>query len=219
MQSRTRTFMIIDVACLMLALGGGAAAQVRRDDAVADSITRNPARVEAALFGPDGYFLISGGVVLHGAAKFVLEQDGRDTPVAASMIVPVTTPDGGMALRYGGAQYAVGMPAGLPCPLGNFTRRDGLIAYTVVKFMNDESPRALIRAGVVRRRIAREFDGTSFEPLLHAADFADTAPLPDGTGQSIAASINAANDVGAFVLNAAVTSDSPVGSSSTPICR
>ena len=208
---------VVQTACLaelviyaVLALTTGAAAQVRRDDAADSTISHDTRRIEAALFGPDGYYLLAGGVVLHGTARFAIEAAGHDEAVAASAVTPVAEPGGRMALQSGGVLYQLGTPAGLACPLGRFIERDGLIAYTVVKYMNEDSPRALIRAGVVHRRLAQEFDGTAFEKLLRAADFAATQPLTDGG--TIAASLNAQNGVGAFVLRAADVSNSRVGS-------
>jgi hypothetical protein len=205
---RSRTAV---AACVAL-VASGACAQVRRENAVEGTITRDTRRVEAALFGPDGYFLVAGGVTLHGNARFLLEQDGKTSIVPASAVTPVVEPGGLVALQAEGARYQLGMPAGLACPLGRFVERDGLIAYTVVKFMNENSPRALMRAGVVRRKLAREFDGTKFETLLKAADFAATEPLPDGIGGQIAADINAQNGVGAMMLKAAYVEDEKPGS-------
>jgi hypothetical protein len=78
--------------------------------------------------------------------------------------------------------------------------------------MIDSSPRALQRAGLARHRIAREFDGTGFEKLLHAADFAATKALPDDTGRSIASSINDQNQTATVVLRASDTLDQKIGS-------
>lgn len=193
-------------------LTGQANAQVRREPAVADTITTNPARIDNALFGPNGYFLIAGGVVPHGGALFAREGGGIAETISANAITPVAKPGGGMALQFGGRDYAVGAPPGLVCPLARFVQRDGLIAYTVVHYMNEASPQAIIRAGLARRRVAKEFDGTPFEPLLRAADFAATTPLPDGKAHAIAAAINESNGIGAFVLRASVESEKPVGS-------
>jgi hypothetical protein len=200
------------LAGVCLGLGGGASAQVRRQAPGQDGISRDTSQIDQALFGPDGYFLLAGGVVLRGSARFLVEQDGRDRPVGDTAVVPVAAPGGGMALHVAGSTYRVGMPPGLACPLGRFVRRDGLIAYTVLRYMNDESPRALQQAGLVRHRLAREFDGTGFETLLRAADFGATEPLPAGEGQAIASAINESNGIGAFVLTAAAEDDRMIGS-------
>jgi hypothetical protein len=199
-------------ACLIGATIGSAPAQVRRATAVNDTISGDTRRVEAALFGRDGYFLVAGGVTLHGNARFLLEQDGKTSAVPASAVTPIAEPGGAVALQAGTTRYQLAMPAGLACPLGRFVERDGLIAYTIVKYMNEASPHALLRAGVVHRRLAREFDSTPFEKLLRAADFAATEALPGGTGASIAADLNAQNGVGALVLQASYVTDEKAGS-------
>jgi hypothetical protein len=204
--------MLATASNCLLAFVQDASAQVRREPVVTSTISRNTASVENALFGPDGYFLIAGGVVLHGQADFILEQNGQDSPIAASTVTPVAEPNGKIALQSGGKLYQLAMPAGLACPLARFTQRDGLIAYTILKFMTDSSPRALQRAGLVRHRLAKEFDGTGFEKLLHAADFAATEALPDGTGRALASAINDQNGIGAFVLTASDTGDRKIGS-------
>ena len=205
-------WLAADAGCLMLALSAGATAQVRREPDIATTLSQDSSTLGATLFARDGDFLIAGGVVLHGSAAFTLEQDGRALPVRASDVTPLAEPDGRMALHYRGAAYPVGMPAGLACPLGHFVERNGLIAYTVVHFMDDDSPRSLLRAGVVRHRLAREFDGTRFENLLRAADFAAAENLPGTLGSSIAASINADNGIGAYLLTASYGGNDNVGS-------
>jgi hypothetical protein len=201
--SHALSWLAIDVACLTLGLAGTALAQVRLEPSVAETVSRDTNQLRSALFGPDGYFLLAGGVVLHGSAHFMVEQGGQDQPVPALSVTPVAEPGGRMALQANGRLYQVGVPAGLACPLGRFVERDGLIAYTVMRYMTPDSPRALQRAGLVRHRLAREFDGTPWETLLRAADFAETTKLPNGEGAAIAASINASNGSDAFVLRTA----------------
>ncbi len=213
MTPRTRlAWLAADAGCLMLALSAGASAQVRREPNIAATLSQDSSTLGSTLFARDGDFLIAGGVVLHGSAAFRLEQDGSENPVPASDVVPVAEADGRMALRYHGVTYPVGMPAGLACPLGRFVARHGLIAYTVVHFMDDDSPRSLMRAGVVRHRLAREFDGTRFEGLLRAADFAAAEKLPGNLGSSIAASVNSDNGIGAYLLTASYGGNDNVGS-------
>jgi hypothetical protein len=63
-----------------------------------------------------------------------------------------------------------------------------------------------------RHRIAREFDGTVFEPLLHAADFAATVPLAPDVAQALTGGLNEANGLAGFVIDAADQTDRPIGS-------
>jgi len=205
--------LVAPVAALAatLAMPTTGAAQVRMEPDAASLVA--PASPElAALFRRNGYFLIAGGVVPGGSASFFLEQNGTDQPVAASAVQPVAMADGSMALRSGGATYQVGMPSGLACPLGEFVARDGLIAYTVPKYVNPDSPANMVRAGLVRHRVAREFDGTPFVPLLKAADFGDTQPLPPTVTQQISDSINKAHGIGRLVLDASMDLDTMIGS-------
>ena len=205
-------WVAIDAACLTLALAAGAAGQVRREPEVAATVSPDTSQFGASLFARDGDFLIAGGVVLHGNANFSLEENGQRVRVAADDVTPIAEPDGRVALGYHGGVYQMGMPAGLACPLGRFVARQGSIAYTVVHYMDDDSPRSLLRAGLVRHKLAREFAGTRFEPLLRAADFAATEKLPDGMGASIAATINGGNGIGAFLVNTSFGDDEGVGS-------
>ena len=205
--------LVAPVAALAatLTLPPTAAAQVRTESDA--SLLVAPASPElAALFRRNGYFLIAGGVVPGGSARFFLEQNGTDQPVAAGAVQPVAMSDGSMALRSGGATYQVGMPSGIACPLGQFVARDGLIAFTVPKYFTQDSPANMARAGLVRRRVAREFDGTPFVPLLKAADFGDTQPLPPAVTQRISDAINTAHGIGRLVLDASVDLDTMIGS-------
>ena len=205
--------LIAPVAALAatLAVPSNASAQVRTESDAGALIA--PASPElAALFRRNGYFLIAGGVVPGGSARFFLEQNGTDQPIAASAVQPVAMADGSMALRSGGATYQVGMPQGLACPLGQFVARDGLIAFTVPKYIDQNSPANMVRAGLVRRRVAREFDGTPFVPLLKAADFGDTQPLPHAVTERISDAINTAHGIGPLVLDASMDLDTLIGS-------
>jgi hypothetical protein len=205
-------WVAIHAACLTFALATGAAGQVRGEPEIAATISPDSSQFGSNLFARDGDFLIAGGVVLHGNAIFMLEENGRRVRVAAGEVMPIAEPGGRMALGYQRAVYQMGMPAGLACPLGRFVARQGTIAYTIVHYMDDESPRSLMRAGLVRHRLAREFAGTRFEPLLRAADLATTEKLPDDMGASIAASINAKNGIGALLINTSFADDQGVGS-------
>lgn len=207
----TNTAATLVLACGAIVLAPAATAQVRVEPAVA-AIQPGVTPMATGLFGRGGAFLIAGGVVLHGNARFLVEQNGHDQAVPATDVTLVSQPGGSAGLRYGGQVYTLQMPQGLACPLAEFTQRGGLIAYTVPKIVDPNSIHLLRAAGVVRHRIAREFDGSGFEPLLRAADFAESEPLPQGVGSSIAASINATNGIGAFLASAAVGLDNPVGS-------
>ena len=113
-------------------------------------------------------------------------------------------------LRYAGVTYPVRMPAGLTCPLARFVARDGLIAYTVPRFLDEDGRRELMNLGIVRHRIAHEFDGTPFEPLLRAADFAQTRPVPPAIAQPLIAALNAINGVNSLIVLA--SDEDPIGS-------
>src|SRR5271168_2414060 len=81
-----------------LAMPPTAAAQVRiESDAGAMIVPATPEL--AALFRRNGYFLIAGGVVPGGSARFFLEQNGTDRPIAGAAVQPVAMADGSMALR------------------------------------------------------------------------------------------------------------------------
>jgi hypothetical protein len=199
-------------AVAAFALTGFAQAQVRVEPQPSAFINAANAHGAAMLFGRSGAFMIAGGVVLGGTATFALEHDGTDLAVAAGLIHPLANADGSVSLTYAGQSYAVQMPAGLACPLGQFVARDGMIAYTIPKFMDADSRRAMMRAGLKHHRVAQEFDGTPFEPLLHAADFAETAPLPRGISQALTSGMNTANGLDGFVIQAADGTSVPIGS-------
>jgi hypothetical protein len=156
--------------------------------------------------------MIAGGVVLGGTASFYLERDGTDQPIDPAAVQQVAIADGSVSLVYGGVSYRVGMPAGLACPLARFVARNGIIAYTMPKFLDPASRQEMIRAGLKHHRIAREFDGTVFEPLLHEADFAQTTPLSPAMARMLTSGLNAANGLSGFVINAADTTEKPFGS-------
>jgi hypothetical protein len=188
-----------------------AAAQVRTEPSAASLV--NPANAEAGpLFERSGLFMIAGGVIPSGSTTFLLEQNGTQTPVAAAAVTLVAQPDGSTALQTGGHTYHVAMPAGLGCPLGEFTARDGEIAYTVPKYVDPDSRIAMIHAGLVNRSVAREFADTPFVPLLKAADTGAAEPLPPAIEQRIVASINGANEVSNLVLQASDDVNSMIGS-------
>lgn len=189
-----------------------ACAQVRVEPNLADFVDPATGPMAQALFGRSGYFMIAGGVVLGGSATFLFEHGGADQAIDEKTVQPVANPDGTVSLSYAGTTYRVDMPAGLACPLGRFVERDGIIAYTIPKFMDDESRRAMLRAGLRRHRVAREFDGTEFETLLHAADFAATTPLPDEMARTLTASMNTLNGLEGSVIDAALTNEKPIGS-------
>jgi hypothetical protein len=200
------------LAAATVLAAGAAQAQVR----VAPDTTSflDPANPSAArlLFGRHGYFMIAGGVVLGGSADFFIERNGTDTPVPAQSVALAAAPDGSVRLRYGAASYAVGMPAALACPLARFVARDGVVAYTVPKFMDTDSRHALMRLHIKHHTVAEEFDGTGLEPLLRAADFAATVPLSPPLARDLSASLNHANGLDSFVVNAAEEDARPIGS-------
>jgi hypothetical protein len=205
-----RYAMMLGAAVMFLS--AGAAAQVRftpDTQAYLDPSTGPAAR---ALFAKSGLFMIAGGVVLHGSANFYLERNGARMPVSADQIVLGQAKDNVLTLTYNGTAYALETQPGLGCPLGQFTARDGFIAYTIPKFMDPDSIRAMMRAGLVHHRIAREFDGTPFEPMLRAADFADTVPLQSATARDLTRSLNNGNDMDDFLVDVSTEGRKPIGS-------
>jgi hypothetical protein len=200
------------VSAVALLLATSAYAQVRVEPQTSSFVDPASGHDAEMLFGRSGYFMIAGGVVLGGTANFYLERNGADQPVAANMVVPVANRDGSVSLTYAGATYQAGMPPGLACPLGEFVARDGIVAYTVPKYMDAESRQFMLRAGLKHHRIAREFDGTPFERLLHEADFAATTPLSPKMAHDLSASLNDANGLNGFVIDAADQQDKPIGS-------
>ena len=196
--------------------GGGfmrsvAHAQVRIEPAPAQLINAEPTDETRNLFERGGLFSIAGGVMPQGHAAFFLEQDG-ETPVPAADMRAVALPGGDVAVAARKAEYKIAMPHGLACPLGQFVARDGMVAYTVPKFIGEEAREAMLRQGLVHHRIAREFDGTPFERLLKAADFGDTQALPPGLSDRLVAGIDRVNGIGGGVLTAADDQAAMVGS-------
>jgi hypothetical protein len=212
--SARRTTKIL--ACAALAVAAQCAlpadAQVRTEAAPASMVNPDNANDARSLFERSGLFMIAGGVLPSGHAVFLLDQGGNAQPVAAASIRPVALADGTTALREGGRLYHVAMPAGLACPLGQFVARDGIVAYTVPKYIDPDSRMAMLKAGLAHHRIAREFDGTPFEGLLRAADFGQTVPLPSGMAQQITASINTGNGIDGLVIYASEDLDTMIGS-------
>jgi hypothetical protein len=198
------------LACL--AVPAPATAQVRTEPSPASLVDAGAPSAVQALFSRRGTFMVAGGVVPGGHAAFFLDQNNSARPVATAAVQPVAWPDGTVGLRSAGASYRLDMPQGLACPLGQFVARDGLIVFTKPKFSDPDSRRAMLRAGLVRHRIAREFDGTQFETLLKAADFGATEPLPPALAQDIIARINDAHGISGVVMNASVDLDAMIGS-------
>ena len=189
-----------------------AQAQIRTDAQYSSFIDPTTGQATQELFGRSGLFRIAGGVVLGGSANFYLEQSGVDQPVLASAVELFGNQDGTVSLHYAGSSFHVAMLAGLACPLAKFVERDGIVAYTIPKYMDEESRAAMMRIGLRRHRVAREFDGTPFESLLRAADFAETIKLPHEMGNALSASLNNADGVDGFVIYAADESEKPIGS-------
>lgn len=189
-----------------------AMAQVRTEAAPAGLVNPAASAEAQAMFERSGLFMVAGGVVPAGHAVFLLERDGEAMPVPATSVRPVVLADGATGLQSGGTTFTVGMPGGLACPLGQFVARDGLVAYTVPKYVDPDSRAAMLRAGVVHHRIAREFDGTIFEKLLKAADFGATEPLPPALTQQIIAGINRSNGITGMVIDASDDVNAMVGS-------
>ena len=200
-------FVVAGACCFAVS----ARAQVRRAPAVAD-IAAPSAGLAQTLFGEDGYFRIAGGVVLGGRARFLVERDGVDTPVDAGAVTPVGWPGGNFALRYDGQTYPLRTQAGLACPLGRFIERDGVVAYTVPRFLDDRAREAMIRAGIAHHRIASEFVGSGFERLLHAADFGATTPLPDPVAGRLIDAMNDNTGLSGYALRASYQLAGMVGS-------
>jgi hypothetical protein len=189
-----------------------ALAQVRTEASPASLVNPATSAEAQAMFERSGLFMVAGGVVPAGHAVFLLDQDGTSTPLPAASVHPVVLADGSTGLQSGGATFAVGMPGGLACPLGQFVARDGMVAYTVPKYIDPDSRAAMRRAGLVRHRIAHEFDGTIFEKLLKAADFGATEQLPPALTQQIIAGINQSNGITGMVINASDDLNGMIGS-------
>jgi hypothetical protein len=189
-----------------------AAAQVRTEPSAASLVNPQNAADARTLFERSGLFMIAGGVLPDGHAAFFLSQNGADQPVATGDVQLLAVPGGGAALRLAGNDYALAMPAGLACPLGEFVARDGVVAYTIPKYMDPGSRIAMLDAGLVHHRIAREFDNSPFVKLLKAADFGATTPLPPDVAEQITSGINKANGISGLVINASDDVDTMIGS-------
>ena len=207
-----RSTPVIAALALASAAALPAAAQVRSEPAPASLVNPGATPEAGTLFERSGLFMIAGGVLPQGSATFLLDQGGTPQPVPATDITPVALPDGTAALIAGGRTYHVAMPAGLACPLGEFTARDAAIAYTVPKYIDPDSRVIMMHEGLVRRSVAREFDNTPFIPLLKAADTAAAEPLPPALEQRIVAGINESNEVSNLVLQASDDVNTMVGS-------
>ncbi len=201
---------VLLAACCLLALSATAVAQVRTQTDPIAFIDPSATPAAARLFERNGIFRIAGGVVLGGRTNFVVQNGSAAQPIADAAIQLLADGTGGAVLRYSGAEYPVRMPAGLGCPLARFVERDGLIAYTVPRFLDEDGRRELMNLGIVRHRIAHEFNNTPFEPLLHAADFAQTRPVPPAIAQPLIAALNAINGVNSLIVLA--SDDDPIGS-------
>jgi hypothetical protein len=70
----------------------------------------------------------------------------------------------------------------------------------------------MMRIGLRHHRIAKESDGTPFEPLLRAADFAKARPLPPAFAQKLSDGINQSNGMDGFVPKVADGSSKVIGS-------
>ena len=201
-------------ACSLLALpaASSAFAQVRTAPDPSSYIDPSTTPQAAQLFERNGLFRVAGGVVLGGRATFVAERGGTTQPIADAALRIEADNNGGAVLAYAGATYPVRMPAGLACPLARFTARDGLIVYTATRYLDEDGRRQLMHLGIVHHRIAREFDGTPFEALLRAADFAPTQPLPAAVSPPLIAAVNRINGVNALVVLASDTDPDWAGS-------
>ncbi len=199
-------------AAALLAAMPTAPAQVRNEPAPGALVDPSVSPATRALFERSGIFMIAGGVLPAGHATFLMEQNGTETPVPAQDIQLATQPGGRVALVSAGITYQLGIPAGMACPLGQFIGRDGLIAYTIPKYMDPDSRRALSEAGLAHHRIAREFESTLFAPLLRAADFGDTEPLDPRVAEKITNGINRGNGLHGLILDASFDLDKLVGS-------
>ena len=206
------TAAIATVIAAAVALPPPARAQVREEPQAGAFINPGVSPETRALFERSGIFMIAGGVLPAGHAIFLLEQGGQEASVAASSVQPTLLPDGTPALTANGVTYRVGMPAGLACPLGAFVARDGLIAYTIPKYMDPDSRRALRQAGLAHHHIAHEFDNTAFGPLLRAADFGATVPLAPRMADQITKGINHGNGLNGLIIDASFDLDKLVGS-------
>ncbi len=205
-----RSVLLATCCLIALAAKTPAAAQVRTQPDPTTFIDPSATPAAAQLFERNGIFRVAGGVVLGGRTNFVVQNGAANQPIADSAIQLQADAQGGAVLRYAGADYPVRMPAGLGCPLARFVARDGLIAYTVPRFLDEDGRRELMRLGIVRHRIAHEFNNTGLEPLLRAADFAQTKPLPSTLAEPLIAALNRINGVNALVVLA--SDEDPIGS-------
>jgi hypothetical protein len=201
-------FTLLSTAAVALAATMPAAAQVRTEANPAALVNPTDTAETQTMFERSGMFMIAGGVVPGGHAAFF----AGNQLVPASDVQPIALANGAVALRVAGADYRVAMPAGLACPLGEFTARDGVVAYTVPKYMDPHSRIEMLDSGLAHHRIAREFDNTPFAPLLKAADFGATVPLPPAEADQITGGINSANGISGIVLTAADDLDTMIGS-------
>jgi hypothetical protein len=203
--------MTAALAMACVTIWGTAQAQVRREPAEY-GISAGAVEDISRMFASGGLFLVAGGVVLHGSTLFEHEGEGSTRAVPASAVTPRLGPDGALMLVDSGVGYRLPLSPGLACPLGRFVQRGGLLAYTVPRFLTADMIPTLVHAGVVHHRVAREFDGTPYEALLHAADFAATEDLAPALEMRVLSGINASNGVDAVALQAASTDQPLVGS-------
>lgn len=203
-------YTLLSTAAAALALGAAypAACQVRTEANPAALVNPTNTAETQMMFERSGLFMIAGGVVPGGHAAFFI----GNQPLPAADVQPIALANGAMALRAQGATYRLAMPAGLACPLGEFTVRDGVVAYTVPKYMDPHSRIEMLDSGLVHHRIAREFDSAPYAALLKAADFGATVPLPPTEAAQITGGINIANGISGLVLTASDDLDTMIGS-------
>jgi hypothetical protein len=199
MKGNLRLGLKVLVLVTALALPCATLGKVRKTVDYSSFINSAPSSTMLAFFdAPDALWTITGGVVLHGQAKFFMEQRGNVELVPTSQIALSVNATGNVFLDYDHHLYALEIFPGLACPLGRFIQRNGLIAYTELDGVTEAMEKRIYSADLVDSNepsgfdnsVAKEFVGTPFERLFAAMDYVDVTPLPENIKNAALGELN-----------------------------
>lgn len=188
------------VACICLLMTYSIASAKIRTTGIDHSKYINPSSTEriARVFNPrSGIFRVEGGVILDGSASFYVEVGGVTSFIDPSKVT-ILAREKDVFLVHNKAEFLLEIHDGLACPLGQFVRRGGTLAFTPLSPMTELPPMPeqadlarLIDEGIVQNTIAGEFFNTPFYSLFEGMDFLERAKLPQALSKELAASISA----------------------------
>lgn len=143
---------------------------------------------------------IVGGVLLDGETSFVVESDDGETALDVGSL-RLQFDDGAVFVEHNGVRYLYDMHEALVCPLAQFVRRGGEVAYSIPSDGSDAASDRLRSLGLVQLSgigswVAREFSSSELVLLLHAMDFAEEVQLPSNIENSIRNRVNSLTGAG-----------------------